>query len=115
MQEKERSADKVLSILKEHPQTWRDIISTSDPTQALRELQKVADKAKKETPPPAYYSDKWIYRMIVGALGALAWMAAVGGIILVSGGKTAPDILVALGSAAVGALAGLLAPSPIGK
>lgn len=57
--------------------------------------------------------DVWIYRLVVLALG-LAVLMAVGGAIFLtwSTDKQVPQVLVALGSAAVGALAGLLAPSP---
>jgi hypothetical protein len=47
-------------------------------------------------------------------LGALALIAAIGSIVLVSLGNDTPEVLVALGSAAVGALVGLFAPSPTG-
>src|SRR5436190_2125995 len=57
-------------------------------------------------------TDPWIYRVVVVALGLIAFVAAVGGILLVSGDRTVPEILIALGSASVGAIAGLLAPSP---
>jgi hypothetical protein len=60
-------------------------------------------------------TDKWIYRIVVLALGLIGLVAAVGGIVLVSGDRTVPEILIALGSAAVGAMAGLLAPSPAGE
>ncbi len=56
--------------------------------------------------------DTTIYRMVVGALGITVIIAILGSIVLVAIGKTTPDAAVALGSAAVGALAGLLAPSP---
>ncbi len=62
---------------------------------------------------PPLESDKWIYRIVVMALG-LAVLLSVGGAILLawhSQGAT-PEGVVAIGSAAVGALAGLLAPSP---
>jgi len=108
MKENIRSADQMVSILLKDPARLDAI--KANPS---KELPKVADEAKQQT--PAYIGDKHVYRMVVGALGLLALLAAVGGIILVAGGKTAPDILVALGSAAVGALAGLLAPSPTGK
>jgi predicted permease len=56
--------------------------------------------------------DAWIYRIVVLALGLTLLAAAAGGIWLSVIGKDTPQILTALGSAAVGALAGLLAPSP---
>jgi hypothetical protein len=60
-------------------------------------------------------SDVWIYRMVVGALGLAILMAIIGAIILSVAGKAIPDVLTALGSAAVGAVAGLLAPSPASR
>ena len=62
------------------------------------------------SPPP----DILLYRMVVIALG-LAVLLSIGGVIgLAAFDKTIPDLLTALGSAAIGALAGLLAPSPAG-
>src|SRR5262249_41047332 len=60
-------------------------------------------------------TDFWIYRLVVLALGLAVLISLGGGIAIVLVGKMVPDILVALGSAAVGALAGLLAPSPTKK
>lgn len=57
-------------------------------------------------------TDVWIYRIVVMALGLAVVGGIVGGIILAAQEKPIPDLLVAIGSAAVGALAGLLAPSP---
>ena len=58
--------------------------------------------------------DTWIYRIVVGSLGLVVLLCVIGAIVLSAMGKTAPELLIALGSAAVGALAGLLAPSPAG-
>lgn len=60
-------------------------------------------------------SDKWVYRIVVLALGIAVCSAVGGAIVLAAMGREAPEILVALGSAAVGALAGLLAPSPANR
>jgi hypothetical protein len=62
-------------------------------------------------------SDVWIYRAVVVILGICVISTVLGGIFLVIYGKgevkmALPDGIVAIGSAAVGALAGLLAPSP---
>jgi len=62
-------------------------------------------------------TDPWIYRIVVTLLGITVLTTVMGGIYLTIAGKGAdgwelsPGI-VAIGSAAVGALAGLLAPSP---
>ncbi|CAN5509389.1 hypothetical protein BH09BAC6_BH09BAC6_26520 [soil metagenome] len=62
-------------------------------------------------------SDIWIYRIVVGALGAGILLIIIGVLFLIGNGtitgdKTVPTILTAIGSAAIGALSGLLAPSP---
>ena len=60
-------------------------------------------------------SDVWIYRMVVGALGLAVLLGIIGAIVLPGMGKDIPEAIIALGSAAVGVLAGLLAPSPTSK
>jgi hypothetical protein len=61
-------------------------------------------------------TDKWIYRIVVIALGLAVLMAIAGGSAVILGtDREVPDLFLALGSAAVGALAGLLAPSPSRK
>ncbi len=59
--------------------------------------------------------DTFVYRVVVVSLGATVVLTVLGAIAMSFGGKTPPDLLTALGSAAVGALAGLLAPSPIAR
>lgn len=56
--------------------------------------------------------DKWLYRMVVVVLGLTVVSSMVGTIILAMAGQSTPEVVVALGSAAIGGLAGLLAPSP---
>ena len=75
----------------------------------IKTLDLVADKSPLET-------DKWIYRIVVLALGITIVSIAIGIIIIMSVNSNFSDkgntILTALGSAAIGTLAGLLAPSP---
>jgi hypothetical protein len=61
--------------------------------------------------------DKWTYRMVVISLGVALIITIMGGIYinLIGQAKPLPEGLIAIGSAAVGALAGLLVPSPITK
>jgi hypothetical protein len=76
-----------------------------DPAKALQELAR----------PEPLKSDVWIYRMVVGVLGLIGLVAVLGAILLTAmgkGGDQIPGVVTALGSAAIGALAGLLAPSP---
>jgi hypothetical protein len=61
-------------------------------------------------------SDPWIYRIVVGILGLLMLIVVVGALVLtMSGGKDIPQGILALGSAAVGGLVGVLVPSPVGR
>lgn len=64
--------------------------------------------------------DKWVYRIVVAVLGTIILLIVTGVIILLArsspanleADKLVPTIFTAIGSAAIGALAGLLAPSP---
>lgn len=62
--------------------------------------------------PEPVRKDVWIYRMVVGSLALVALVTVLGGIVLAFTGREIPAAVIALGSAAIGALAGLLAPSP---
>lgn len=57
-------------------------------------------------------TDVWIYRGVIGALGFTVSMCVVGGLLLAFYGKPTPEGVIAIGSTAMGAMAGLLAPSP---
>lgn len=78
------------------------------------EIKEKAEQALSEM--PAYRSDIWIYRLVVIVLGLTVLFTVAGGLGLAFTGAPnnykIPPELVALGSAAIGALAGLLAPSP---
>jgi len=78
----------------------------------LQEMFKKDPVAALENFATPLQTDKVLYRIVVGSLGAAVLIALIGSIILVSIGKNSPEVLVAIGSASVGALAGLLAPSP---
>jgi hypothetical protein len=82
-----------------------------DPAGVLAELAAAA------VPPAA--RDRFVYRFVVVVLGALVLgvAALAGGVALVPGEppRRVPEVLVSLGSAAIGALAGLLAPSPLAE
>lgn len=104
-----RSADKVLTMVLENPRKLKAL--KQNPAE---ELAKITKAAKQQT--PAYtVPNTPIYRTVVGALGLVAVIAIIGAVVLGAMENATPDVLVALGSAAVGALAGLLAPSPRGK
>ena len=59
-------------------------------------------------------NDIWLYRL-VAVLGLTVVGSITGAIVLALGGQSTPEVLVALGSAAIGGLAGLLAPSPLNR
>jgi hypothetical protein len=83
-------------------------------------LPALADRATKNWPVPAFVGDTITYRIVVSSLGLVAVGAVIGAIYLTAlaaaGTQHAvPDVLTALGSASIGALAGLLAPSPANR
>jgi hypothetical protein len=61
-------------------------------------------------------NDRWIYRAVVVVLSLCGLITVIGVLVMwgISPPETfrVPEVLVALGSASIGALAGLLAPSP---
>lgn len=69
----------------------------------------------RSQPRPQPERDVWVYRIVVITLGLSVLASLVGGILLTAQDHQPPELLVALGSAAVGGLAGLLAPSPLSK
>jgi len=84
------------------------------------EFKQDPQEAIKQIEDTSTLPDTWVYRMIVGSLGLVILFITSGIVWRVTFGaaiedKDVPTILTALGSAAVGALAGLLAPSPTRK
>ncbi len=115
MTEPPRSADALVTHLLNTPSLLDQV--KANPENTLRQLAK---EVTRDLPPPAFVTDRWTYRIVVLALGIVC-VAAIGGAIYLSAIATAgnapkiPDVLTALGAAAIGALAGLLAPSPTSK
>ena len=81
----------------------------TDPVEAIRQFEQIE---------PIYTSDKWVYRIVVAVLGLTILGIVLGVISLmtfkgtVDIDKLVPTLLTATCSAAIGALTGLLAPSP---
>ena len=75
----------------------------SDPVKAIKDFQPTLP-------------DNWVYRLVVGSLGLAILFVIVGIVILAYTIKvidpTVTTLFTAIASGAVGALAGLLAPSP---
>lgn len=81
------------------------------------DILKVADEIEHEA--RRADRDPFSYRAVVVILGIVVLIVVTGGVMLAfrtaEGASLAlPDAVVAMGSAAIGALAGLLAPSPTG-
>ncbi len=99
-----RSADLMTSAILSDPALHEDV--RKDPERVLLEQ---ADLAVSRTDAPG---DRFIYRIVVTALG-LVVLIVIGGLIYLDHAEIeAPEGLVALGSTAVGTLAGLLSPTP---
>ena len=101
-----RSVDELVKRVTESRQLVEEL--KADPTTTL---QRVASQVVRDIP-PALETDPWIYRIVVLVLGLAVLLALIGAILLSAWNLAIPETLTALGSAAVGALAGLLAPSP---
>jgi len=79
----------------------------TDPATAVT---KAADEAKGAV--PAFRNDPWVYRLVVMFLGVALLAVIICYAVAPIYKATLPDGLIAIGAAAVGALAGLLAPAP---
>ncbi|MBI4963629.1 MAG: hypothetical protein HY913_10160 [Desulfomonile tiedjei] len=84
-------------------------LATQTKTDLDQAIQDVKDEIR------IYEKDVWFYRIVVGTLGLAIILIIVALTALLWKGATGFDSLVAIGSAAVGGLVGLLAPSPVGK
>lgn len=110
MTEELRSADQLKKTIIETPGVLAQIQAKPEET-----LTKLVEQAKQQVP-RALEQDKVIYRIVVSSLGLVVLLVVIGVIALsfrsTGGTVQIPDVLTALGSAAIGALAGILAPSP---
>ena len=85
----------------------------SDPVSKPSDDWGDTSKASKASPVgrvtlrPAYENDVWFYRILVIALGGAVLLSVGGAVLIAVMGKQVPEVLVAVGSAAVGALAGV--------
>ncbi|MBE0663315.1 MAG: hypothetical protein IH597_12725 [Bacteroidales bacterium] len=106
----------LLSIDKSRFKELKEELNSNE--ELVGRLKQNPEKVLKEfSQPNPLESDKWIYRIIVIALGTTILATIIGVLILIGNGKidddnSVPTILTAIGSAAIGALAGLLAPPP---
>lgn len=112
MTQEQRSADLLVETVTQTPGVMEQLQKDPEAT-----LKKVAAQVTQQT--RVLEQDKWIYRMVVFFLGFVVCAVVIGVIRMMIGWDGSdlkvPDVLTALGSAAIGALAGILAPSPITK
>ena len=110
MPEQIRSAELLVKTAMSSPELIQEL--QSKPEETLKKLEQQAVGAL----PRALEQDTWIYRIVVGSLSLVVLVVVCGVIYLTAiattGAPNIPDVLTALGSAAIGSLAGLLAPSP---
>ncbi len=90
------------------PEAVEKLIDPKTQPEAVAELAKAANQISQSR---ALESDKWCYRTAILALGAVVVFTVMGAIALTVISHAIPEILIALGSAAVGALAGLVTPN----
>ena len=90
--------------------------ATPQPRIARRQTTRRQPTRRQPAASTAVVRDVWVYRIVVSAFAAVLLISALGALLLpLSGAKVSEisgTLLVALTSGAVGALAGLLAPSP---
>jgi hypothetical protein len=91
------------------------MVSRSDDLAAAKDtsaVNEIIEEAVDEVKNHPLRNDRWIYRATVVVLGSAVISVVVGYLILALNNPNAkiPEALVAIGSTAIGALAGLLAP-----
>lgn len=102
-----RSATAMAEKIKNDPELADKI--KEDPVEGI---EKLAEEVVKEHPlPTPIMEDFWLYRLVVGSLGAAILSAIIGSLILTGYGKEIPDVVIAIGTASVAAIAALLNPS----
>ena len=95
-------------------ETLQNLIQQVTNDNSLSSDQKVRLLESLQTLSTPLQSNRWIFRLVVAFLGLTVLLTVLGGFYLsIKTAATIPEGLIALGSAAVGALAGLLAPSPM--
>jgi hypothetical protein len=86
------------------------------PAAAQTAIKSAQDTAKQTAiKQAAYIDDKGFYQGVLLILGGVVILAVVGGLILTYFTMNVPEFITVLAATALGAVAGLLAPSPISK
>jgi hypothetical protein len=98
------SARDMKRVIEDSPELQQ--MMRTDPVAGLEEAEA---RAKEQYKPSG---DPFLYRTVVVVLSAVVLVVTAGTLVLAFYQVAVPEVFVALGSAALGALAGLLAPSP---
>lgn len=101
------------NVIKNSPSLSQEIANNANnPDELAKLIKKAIDEASKKVEP--WTNDKWVYRMAIFVLGLLALLAAYAAyqVTFTNPQVAVPESLVALGSAAAGALVGLFAKPP---
>lgn len=105
-----RLVNETENIIRNDPKLLQDAQSASNQDDLARIIKPVVAEAAKEVEP--WTGDKLLYRIAITTLSLLALIAALAAVFMTQGDETVPESLVALGSAAAGALVGLFAKPP---
>jgi hypothetical protein len=81
-------------------------------SQAASPLPRRAKSTEEQSQKAPLEYDEWIFRIVVGLVGIVMLVVSIKAFQLTMAEHEVPDLLIALGSSAIGALAGLLALSP---
>lgn len=109
-----RVMDKTVANFTDDPDLAGAGLTDQQVKQAAVAFRTAFEEAKQTVP---WNNDKWLYRMALGTLCLLALISIITVVVLAfkssdAGGVQAPQLIVSLGSAAVGALVGLFAKPP---
>ena len=110
MDEKMRVAKRMVEIVRTEPDIAK--LLKENPIEGIAAVSAKAEKVEEGYDRE---KDKLLYRLALGILGLIALSTAAAAVVFGLQEKTIPEVLVALGSASVGSLVGLFAPSPVGK
>jgi len=94
---------------KDRSPTLYDLIGLvlKDTELGTEDKKSLIDELRKNNPGTA---DRWTYRWGIYILGFVSIFAVVGMVYLSAGGQAVPEGLIAIGSASMGGIAGILAP-----
>jgi hypothetical protein len=110
MEDKLRVASRMVDLVKSSPDLEK--LLKANPVEGMVAVRAKAEEAEKDYDK---VRDRALYRIAITVLSLIALSTAAAAIVFGLEEKTIPEVLVALGSASVGALVGLFAPSPVSK